>query len=329
MSEIDDLVERAIELEAEGRGAEALELWRGASEIDHRPDIMASLGRRYFLDGQYTEAESLLSETISKHPAHPNAYYYLGFLYRRTNRLEESMRFLKEGLALQEWGPADAMLGDVHRQLGQRDEARVSFQRAIAVDPNDDEAWHGLGLVTDDPGEAADAFRQAIVADPQNFNAHRELGQLYWLSGRLEEAEVSIRRALEINRQDPWGHYALGKTLSLRGLHSEAESELRLAHSLIPEDPLFLCALGGTVAKQGRLDEAEKAYKAALALDVNYYLANLRYGELLEHLGSREKAALYARRALAARPEDHRAAELLRSLNRSQSDGPTPFRQPE
>ena len=314
MSELDDLIESAQRLEATDRFREAIDVWRRVVAIDGRPDIITRLGRCLFLEGDYPEDESLWRETIVRSPGHADAYFFLGYLYKKTARLEEAIPVLQTALRLKEWGRGYTTLGAVQRRLGQNAEARANFKRAIGLDSQDAEAWNLLGTLTEDPREAADAFSRAIAADPTDVNAYRGLGEVYWKQHDLTEAERWFRKAIDVNDDDAWSHNFLGQMLMERGSLVEAEAELRRAVNLMSDAVLFHTTLGEVLERLERIDEAESAYKAALAVDVSNYLANLRYGRLLRYRGHPAKALVYARRALAAAPADRRALELIQSL---------------
>jgi hypothetical protein len=73
-----------------------------------------------------------------------------------------------------------------------------------------------------------------------------------------------------------------------------------------------------------RLPEAEASYRSALAIDVNDYLVNLRYGQFLESRGRLTKATIYLERALASDPGNSRALALLeriRTVLQARRDG--------
>jgi tetratricopeptide (TPR) repeat protein len=265
------------------------------------------------VEGLDQEGESLLLEALTKDPKLSDTHFYLGFYYKKIGRLEAAREHLEKGLALEEWAPGLTVLGEVCRRLKLLDQARVYFERATILEPGNAEAWYGLGLSYSflDKDKAVEAFRKAIAADPNEASAHRELGHMLWRRGELAAAKESILVALSLNDEDPWAHNYLGNLLSVDGRHAEAEQEFRRAVDLWSEVPLFVCNLGDALAKQGRMSEAERAYAHALTLDVNNYIANLRYGQILEERGFLEKATVYIERALKSKPSDHRARATL------------------
>src|SRR5262249_43938162 len=105
-----------------------------------------------------------------------------------------------------------------------------------------------------------------------------------------------------------------GLILRSTNRHQDAEREFRLALALWPDLPLFHCQLGDVLMRLRREAEAEAAYTRALSLDINYYLANLRMGQLLKHHGYYGPARKYIERALHADPANREAREALLNL---------------
>ncbi len=93
---IEDVIKEAESLELAGDRIGALNRWRIAAAQERRPDILARLGRVCDWEGHDEEAEAFLLEAIGKDHEYPDAYYFLGFLYYKLNRLEEARTRLEE-----------------------------------------------------------------------------------------------------------------------------------------------------------------------------------------------------------------------------------------
>ncbi len=98
---------------------------------------------------------------------------------------------------------------EVHMNLGlalldqgKLDEAATSYQKALALRPNDVEALLNLGNILGDLGKAEEAigcYGKTLVLRPDFAEAHNSLGATLSGMGRLDEAVASYRRALEIS----------------------------------------------------------------------------------------------------------------------------------
>ncbi len=76
---------------------------------------------------------------------------------------------------------------------------------------NSDE-WYNLGLDLEevDPGRAPEAYRRAVRLDPENADAHVNLGRLYQLDGDLRLARHHYQRALSVRGDHELANYNLG-----------------------------------------------------------------------------------------------------------------------
>lgn len=125
--------------------------------------------------------------------------------------------------------------------------ASINQPQLIVVsesDKLDTDAWYNMGLDLEElePERAPEAYRRAIAADPDNADAHVNLGRLYQMSGDLRRAKK---------------HY-----------------ELALATA--PKHQLAVYNLGTVFDELEELDRAAKYYLAAIDVpDAHYNLARI------------------------------------------------------
>ena len=92
--------------------------------------------------------------------------------------------------------------------------------------------WNELGLLYDETGDrvaAEQAFRKALVLDPNSDRAHNNLGYNLLLQNKSEAAEAEFRRALESNPKSATSRNNLGAILARRGELETARQQFRLA----------------------------------------------------------------------------------------------------
>ncbi len=116
--------------------------------------------------------------------------------------------------------------------LRMRDHPRAirAFERAIALQPNAVQAWHGLGSALRATGEldaASEAFRKATELEPDYAPAWVNLGAVQRLLGRIEEALDSLKRAETLGHRGPELGDAINGALSDAGRMREALSGAR------------------------------------------------------------------------------------------------------
>ena len=112
---------------------------------------------------------------------------------------------------------------------------RQYVEEAVSdADFMDSDAWYNLGLDLEDidPEQAPDAYRRAIGLNPENADAHVNLGRLLQLKGFVEIAERHYRRALESDRDHELALFNLGTVHDEREDHDEAIDLYRRATSI-------------------------------------------------------------------------------------------------
>jgi len=91
--------------------------------------------------------------------------------------------------------------------------ADASFQKAIALEPQNPIALMGASSLAASLGRLSDAVaisRRAVELDPLSVIAHISLGMHAYYAGQPEVAIAAYRKALELNPGDPSVHYLLG-----------------------------------------------------------------------------------------------------------------------
>jgi len=100
-------------------------------------------------------------------------------------------------------GPQYAVIGQVHRDAGEFEEAARYYRLAIEESPEYDLAHNSLGSVLSRLGRYYEAERvllRALQINPRLASAHSNLGLVYMQTDRLEQARESLTRATQ---EDP------------------------------------------------------------------------------------------------------------------------------
>jgi predicted TPR repeat methyltransferase len=211
------------------------------------------------------------------------------------------------------------------QEAGDFEAAAELYRAALEADPNDYRALNNLGVVLETlghSGEAADAYRQALAIRPDLAAIHYNLGHLHQTRGEMEEAIACYQSALELKPEHVAARYNLGNALRDLDRLEGAEAAYRvLLESESPEDnPEFFkipSNLGQVLCEQGRFAEAESAFRRALALQPNSAEEQANLGRCLARQGNPEAAKEAYERALALDPVQREAREGLAELHRN------------
>jgi tetratricopeptide (TPR) repeat protein len=94
------------------------------------------------------------------------------------------------------------LLADVHRSLGQWDQARSLYRQVLEVEPDNTSALLNLGaysFLKADFGAAIQSFQKAAKADALNAAAQYNLSQAYSESYMFDEQKIALKKAQEID----------------------------------------------------------------------------------------------------------------------------------
>lgn len=133
-----------------------------------------------------------------------------------------------------------ATLGDALMERGEYEEAAGAYQRAISLRP--DLASYNRAayyrFVAGDAAGAVELMRRAIEAgssSPENVAwCLVELGNMYWKTGRVQEAERSFAASVRLFPGYHAGHAGLGRVLAARGNIRDAIAHYRRAQAAVP-----------------------------------------------------------------------------------------------
>lgn len=180
-----------------------------------------------------------------------------------------------------------------------------AYLEAIKIDPNDADAHYNLGIALGNQGkyeEAITSYLEAIKIDSNYAIAHNNIGAMLEAQGKLEEATTSYRTAIKIDPDLVIAHYNLGASLGNQGKHEE---EIASYREVIRIDSNYADAhynLGVSLGNQGKHEEAIECYRQAIQVDPNYAIAHNNLGVSLENQGKYEEAIECYRRAIQIDP---------------------------
>ncbi len=132
--------------DAEGRVDDAVAL--GLTTIKRFPDASAPLlylGQVYMSRGQHDDAEAMFERVVALRPRSAAMRMWLVRLALQRQQPESAVAILTEGLRLMPGeGSFYVAMGDIQRSSGDLAGAKVSYLRALAIDPQDSAAQRGL-----------------------------------------------------------------------------------------------------------------------------------------------------------------------------------------
>jgi tetratricopeptide (TPR) repeat protein len=160
--------------------------------------------------------------------------------------------------------------------------------------------------------QAEAAYREVLALDPQNADALHYLGVIAYQQGRHEQAEELISRALLRNTGNAAAYSNLGNALEAQGKLEEAIDCYQWALKLAPDYVDALVNLGAAYRAQGKPEEAIACYQKVLVLRPDFSSACSNLALTLIGLGRPDEAQATFRHALEFQPD---SAELKFGLS--------------
>lgn len=197
---------------------------------------------------------------------------------------------------------------------GKLAEAESICRRVLEIAPETAEAFHLLAIIAHKSGnlvQGIECMGRAAALAPQVALYHANLGEMYRLAKRTDEAIAQAKRALALQPDYPDAQFNLGCAYYEKDDFTGALDHYDRAIVLRPDFVEAHGNRGNALRALQRLDEAVVAYRRALDLRPNFADAWSNLGTTLRNLKRFEEAEATYRRALALRPDD---PEILDSL---------------
>lgn len=202
---------------------------------------LLTLGTQQIVKGNYTKAQSQLSDAENLDPENPVIKNNLGLVFFVKNDLSKSENYFKTALALNpKYSDARNNLARVYIELTRYDDAIKELQPVIA-DLNYsavEKAYINLGLAYQKKGEINSAvvqYQKAISANRKFCPAHNYYGQALFSLQKYELALESFETALKLcNNNYEEAHYYRGLTFYKVGQTDKAIQQLQDVIKLYP-----------------------------------------------------------------------------------------------
>ncbi|RMG66495.1 MAG: tetratricopeptide repeat protein [Calditrichaeota bacterium] len=231
----------------------------------------------YPLTLQTAEAPiTLFKKAIQSDSAYALAYAGLAEAYWRKYILDQDPRWplLATEAALKaisldsSSAPIRVSVGNMYLGTGRYAQAEKAFRTALAIDPNDPEAYLGVAqaLERSDRLEQAERYYYKVIElKPEYWGYYNSLGKFYFRTGQLHKAARQFKRVVELSPDNLKGYMNLGAVYYRLEDWEKAESILE--HALtIGTDYGVMNNLGSVYFIQGKYEKAYEIYEKVASL---------------------------------------------------------------
>lgn len=242
---------------------------------DKNKDMYTILGRLYAEKRDYPKA----LESFSKGDPGPKEYLQMAQMYVFANQATKADS-IYQAIVAKDSTTADARfalneMGKLRFRQKDYPGAVSVFQRRIALDPKNSEAYYYIGLSQKELKhfpEALEALKQSVALDSTKADRYFWLGVLSDQQKAIPEAKAAFTRSVALDDTSKLAGKArrqLGYYLLTEKEWSSAITHLDRAVALDNTDVQALVWLGQGYQNSGNRDKAIDAYRRALALDPN------------------------------------------------------------
>jgi len=223
--------------------------------------------------GRDADAERALQETIRVMPECALAHLWLALAYERVKRFAEARQEVELVAAAAVAGESllHASAGRSAVTAADLPGAIDAFARAVNADLNDPAMHKFLAtalMQQDRTGEAFAEFVAALLIDPQDGEAYAGIGQIDLNAGRDADAVDALRRATDLTPGNIDARYALASALERLGRSEEAAQHFaRVAQAqrqMLADRRRTMSS--GVLKEEAALRTSEGRFEAAIAL---------------------------------------------------------------
>ncbi len=235
----------------------------------------------------------------------------IGLIQLELGRAKLAERALRKAIELKPSAIALIFLASSLARQGRFREQKICYQKALRLEPRNDEAHYNLGICYRDERQYSRAekhFRYAIEIDPKYAIAYAELGLTLFRKGLYRESRIVLRRSIRLDPDNYWSRLYLAiANWQLRRL-KEAEEQYQEALRIEPTEAYGYAVLGDFLSMEQRGD-GEKYLKKAMSLNPADELTQYYMGKHLSNEYRDSEATIYLRKS--ARKGNESAKKLL------------------
>ncbi len=265
-------------------------------------------GLELYAKGELADAAEVFRDILVEDKANVDALNLLSIVFLDVGNLE-----LAANLALQatlidpDFASPHVSLGNARQGMGDFEGAVESFERALALEPEQPEILNNLASALNELGrwrDAADAASRAVIAMPGLLAAHINLGNALLGIDNVEQAAQSYRIALKLAPDHSDTHFNLGNALLRMGDADGALESFERAVANDPENPAKLYNVGNALLERGRLEDAADHYRRALSTSPGNTDILNNLASAYQFMGFEDKAVSTFRQALDQDPDN-------------------------
>lgn len=293
------------------RNADALREFQLAARLNpKKAETQQSLGQLQMEMHHPTEAAEVFAAAIVLDPGNTGLLLNEAQAWMEANRLDEARKVLASYPNAGQSAAAQSLLGDLEEKSGKIREAAEDYQRAVDLDPSEENVWNlAFELLRHWSFEAAAAdLESAVVKFPESERMRIGLGVAYFGNGKYDKAVPVFARLLRAKPEEALYAELLG--MSCTAVPDAVETDCSVLVQYAQKHPHDANAAVGaaTGLMQGREEDAQiqLAYQllhSAIAADPKLADARYRLGMLDQQQNRWAESIPLLEEAVALKPD--------------------------
>jgi tetratricopeptide (TPR) repeat protein len=291
-----------------------------------------ALGVLFRSAGAYEQAIPRLEETLRLDAKNETAVLNLALAYKDVGKASAAMDLIRRSVKERPSAALENILGGLDEESGEYVEAVQSFQRAVELDPDNEQYYFDLGMEYLSHftfGPAAEVYRVGTQKFPRSSRQYLGLAFSHYALREYAEAADAFTTALEIDPESPVVFQAWKTVLSFlapkdwNGLLPRLD-RLAAAH---PQNAELAFGYGAALfrlevskGQEGAFDRSQTLLEKSVRLQPQFPEAHLELGGLYAARKQDQKAVVEYLEAIRGDPKSdiahYRLGQVYRDMNK-------------
>lgn len=181
-------------------------LWLETAKVSpNSPRAHLNLAAAYNILDKTDDAIREVGISLKIYPGYAKAYETLGRIFSKKGYTDEAIAMYKKAISISPNDTAGAYSGLVvsYGRKGLYKESIAAAIAALKINPYSDNTRYNLALSCSKAGlieEAIKTYQEYLKSNPDSFQAHTELGRLYYKKNDYQKAKEHLSAALKISK---------------------------------------------------------------------------------------------------------------------------------
>lgn len=320
----------AVELEHEGKTAEAEAAWSALSKAHPtNSEPFAHLGLLEARQEHYTQAIALYRKAMTLKPAIPGLRLDLGLAYFKDGQYKQAIQTFTPLLKQQSPSSPEierltVLLGMAHYGLGEYAAAVPFLKKASSIDAQNLPLLLTLAhscLLSKQYPCVLDAFHRMVALNAESAEADMLVGEALDEMKDPIGATREFRAAVQANPKEPNSHFGLGYLLWTQKQYQEAAQEFQAELDNTPDYTQAMLYLADADIQMNRMEGARPLLEKLVKSNPQISMGRLDLGIVYAETGRREDAMRELKAAAALKPGDvnvhWRLGRLYRAMGKA------------